>query len=201
MGPSGRTAASPGDAYALPWRESPPPIMAPAWAPLPLPLRCCAPRPLPLHPDAPARPPAQEVKATSTLGFKGTIYDLGAGWGSLAVPLARQHPKQRVVAVELSPLCCLVLRVWKLLFRLGNLRIMRDDFHEVPVADASAVVLYLNDSACKAINLKLERELPKGEGGPKTGHILHRPPGLPASRARGSAQLQQCGSPAQPSPT
>ena len=32
----------------------------------------------------------------------GTVYELGSGWGTLAVPLARRYP--HVVAYELSPL-------------------------------------------------------------------------------------------------
>ena len=32
----------------------------------------------------------------------GTIYDLGAGWGSLATRLAKKYPKNKVVAYEVS---------------------------------------------------------------------------------------------------
>ena len=34
---------------------------------------------------------------------KGFIYELGAGWGALAFPLARRCPESKVVAYELSP--------------------------------------------------------------------------------------------------
>jgi hypothetical protein len=59
--------------------------------------------------------------------FAGRIVEAGAGWGTLAIPLARRHPAATVTAYELSPVPFAVL--W--LRRLGrhpNLRPRRADF-------------------------------------------------------------------------
>ena len=49
----------------------------------------------------------EQIPAEAT----GAIYELGCGWGTLAIPLARRHPKARVIAYEVSPVPWLVARL------------------------------------------------------------------------------------------
>ena len=58
----------------------------------------------------------------------GTICELGAGWGSLAFPLAKQSKQfgdERVLAIELSSLPWLYVKLRSLIFRRPNLDIVR----------------------------------------------------------------------------
>ena len=36
--------------------------------------------------------------------FDGCVYELGSGWGQLAIHLAATYPSAQVIAIELSPL-------------------------------------------------------------------------------------------------
>ncbi|MDX1777084.1 MAG: hypothetical protein R3297_10915, partial [Desulfobulbales bacterium] len=47
---------------------------------------------------------------------QGRIYELGAGWGALAFPMARRCPQATVIAYELSPVPWLFLKIRAFLF-------------------------------------------------------------------------------------
>lgn len=87
----------------------------------------------------------------------GPIFELGAGWGGLALELARRYPDSAVLALERSPLPWLVcrLRAW----RATNLEVWRVDFHRVPLADAALLVCYLYPGAMARLAPKLAAEL------------------------------------------
>jgi trans-aconitate methyltransferase len=93
--------------------------------------------------------------------FAGRIVEAGAGWGTLAIPLARRHPAATVTAYELSPVPFAVL--W--LRRLGrhpNLRPRRADFRRASLADADIVVCYLFPGAMRGLADQFRRQLRPG---------------------------------------
>ena len=92
----------------------------------------------------------------------GRIYELGAGWGGLAVALARRFSTNQVVAIELSPLPWLFLVVRTALFPVPNLEIRRANFHRVPIEDAGLVACYLFPRGMRALRPKFRKELPAG---------------------------------------
>ena len=92
----------------------------------------------------------------------GTVYELGSGWGNLALALARRFPDRPVVAYELSPLPWLASRLWLRLFPRPNLTLRRADFFEAPLGQAALVVCYLYPGAMGRLAPKLERELAAG---------------------------------------
>ena len=92
----------------------------------------------------------------------GTIYDLGSGWGTLAVPLSRRFPGCHVVGVERSPVPWFFSRLRAAVSGAANLEIRRGDFFNVPLGDASVVVCYLAPNAMKRLVPKLEDELSAG---------------------------------------
>lgn len=94
--------------------------------------------------------------------LEGTVYELGSGWGTLALPLARRHPGCTVVAYEIAPLPWLVSVLRRALARLPNLTIRRADFGEADLSDAAVVVCYLLPEAMKALRPKFEAELAPG---------------------------------------
>jgi hypothetical protein len=92
---------------------------------------------------------------------KGEIFELGAGWGSLAFPIARQCPRAHVVAWEGSPVPYLVCCLRKLLRPAPNLTLRFGDFSGVDFAGASGVVTYLWTGGMAQLDPKL-RELQSG---------------------------------------
>jgi len=95
-------------------------------------------------------------------GCAERIVDLGAGWGSLAFPLARRFPRAQVTGYELSPVPFFFCRIRQWLRPLPNLRLERVDFHRVSLAGVDVVVCYLFTGGMRRLRPKLERELPPG---------------------------------------
>lgn len=104
----------------------------------------------------------REILAQVPPEASGTIAELGCGWGSLAVPLARRHPQCRVVGFELSPVPWAVSAARRRLAGLPNLEIRRADFFDASLEGASIVICYLFPGAMERLRAKFERELPPG---------------------------------------
>jgi len=88
------------------------------------------------------------------------IYELGSGWGDLALSLARAFPEAQVVGVELSPLPWAVAR----LRARGqpNLEIRRGDLFALDLRDADAVTCHLMMRPMGRLAEKLDRQLRPG---------------------------------------
>jgi len=95
-------------------------------------------------------------------GTTGEIFELGAGWGSLAIPIARQCAHAHVVACEGSPVPYLVCCLRKLLRPAPNLTLRFGDFSGVDLSRASGVVTYLWTGGMAQLAPKLVRELQPG---------------------------------------
>ena len=91
-----------------------------------------------------------------------TAFELGAGWGALALPLAGRYGAARVEAYELSPLPWLVCRLRGALTGASNLRVRRADFFRARLSGAFLVVCYLHPGAMARLRPKLEAELREG---------------------------------------
>jgi hypothetical protein len=94
--------------------------------------------------------------------FRGPIFELGSGWGMLAVALARRYPGCRVHAYELSPIPYVVSRLWCRMAGVGNLEIRRANFLQADLRDARLVVCYLSGGLMERLRVKFERELGDG---------------------------------------
>jgi hypothetical protein len=69
------------------------------------------------------------------------IYELGCGWGSLVIALAKAFPHARIRGIELSP-----LPYWVARFRtrnMSNVSLTRGNFYTCDLKDAHAVTCYL----------------------------------------------------------
>jgi trans-aconitate methyltransferase len=95
-------------------------------------------------------------------GFDGSVVELGAGWGSLAISLARRLPAAHVIAVERSPVPWLVARAAHAVLRLPNLAIRRGNFFRMQLNDVDLVVCYLMGEAMRHLGPKLRAELRPG---------------------------------------
>ena len=89
----------------------------------------------------------------------GAISELGAGWGSLAIPLARSHPRRQVIAYEVSTVPWLILRIRAAISATPNLTVKRQDFFDVDLSGSAAVVCYLYPGGMNRLSDKLKDEL------------------------------------------
>ena len=90
----------------------------------------------------------------------GEVHELGAGFGGLALALARRGPGARVVAWERSPVPFLVAWLRAKVAGPGNLEVRFADFLAADLSKASALVCYLWTGGMRALDEKLRRELP-----------------------------------------
>lgn len=109
-----------------------------------------------------AREAADVVMLLRRAGLPGkpVIYELGSGWGSLVVALARAFPDAEVRGVEMSPLPYWVsrLRTW----RLANVTLARGDFFKTDLSGADAVTCYLMTRTMPRLASLLDRSLRPG---------------------------------------
>ena len=87
------------------------------------------------------------------------LIDLGSGWGTLVIALARKYPRQQVIGYELSWFPWLVSIILKYSLRLNNLTLYRKDFKKAELSNASILFCYLFPGGMVALHEKLKREL------------------------------------------
>jgi hypothetical protein len=104
----------------------------------------------------------QEIDLFLPTNIEGKIYELGSGFGSLALFLSQRFPHCRVVGFELSFFPFLISLFWKGAKQRKNLFFQRRDFFEVSFFDATLVTCYLFPKAMERLKEKLQREMPKG---------------------------------------
>lgn len=95
-------------------------------------------------------------------GTNGEIVDLGAGWGSLAYPIAKRFPDAEIVGYELSPVPWGYSRLKGLVIRRKNLTLRRRNVFEADLREADVVVVYLHPAAMRKLQKKFEEELRPG---------------------------------------
>lgn len=89
---------------------------------------------------------------------EGPVIDLGSGWGTLVIPLARKYPARKIIGYELSLVPWLVSLVLKYALHLDNLSLYRQDFRKTNLAGAAILVCYLHPGGMKALQHMLQQE-------------------------------------------
>jgi hypothetical protein len=92
----------------------------------------------------------------------GTVFELGSGWGNLALLLARTLPACQVIGYENSPVPYLFSRVIAMIFPAQNLHLIRNNFFRTSLSGADLVVSYLHPDAMKELKVKFEHDLKEG---------------------------------------
>ena len=90
----------------------------------------------------------------------GAIVDLGSGWGSFVIPIAKKNPQRQVVGYELSLLPWFISVLLKKILGLKNLSLHRQNFYHANLPTASVLVCYLYPQAMNKIKAKLLLEQP-----------------------------------------
>jgi phospholipid N-methyltransferase len=92
----------------------------------------------------------------------GTIVELGAGWGGLALQLAKRCPKAQVIAFEASLVPALFCRFRFSLSKADNVTVRHQDFMRCDLSSSQLLVCYLFRGGMQALERKLKQELPPG---------------------------------------
>ena len=92
----------------------------------------------------------------------GDILELGAGWGSLAFPLARRYPNCRVRAYEYSPIPWFFCLLRQALRPAPNLSLHRANFLHASFHGTGLVFCYLCPKGMRALAPKMKDELDAG---------------------------------------
>lgn len=91
----------------------------------------------------------------------GPIIDLGSGWGSFVIRIAKKNPHRQIVGYELSLLPWLTSTLLKKVLGLKNLTLHRKNFYSANLPAASVLVCYLYPEAMIKIKNKLLLEQPE----------------------------------------
>jgi hypothetical protein len=94
--------------------------------------------------------------------ISGNVYDLGSGWGTLALAVAKHLPQCQVIGFESSPIPYAISVILASLSHARNLKFLRLDFLKTSLADAKLVLCYLYPGGMQKLKPKLERELSPG---------------------------------------
>lgn len=93
---------------------------------------------------------------------RGEVHELGAGWGTLAFPLADRYPSSTVVAWERSWVPYAFCWLRQRLRPRRNLVLRRESFDVANLRGASLVVCYLFPRAMDRLDVKFAQELSTG---------------------------------------
>ena len=88
------------------------------------------------------------------------VYELGSGWGSLVIALARAFPEAQIRGIEVSPLPYWISRVRTR--SMPNVRLQRGNFYDCDLRNAHAVTCYLMIKPMPKLASFLDRTLTKG---------------------------------------
>lgn len=91
-----------------------------------------------------------------------TIFDLGSGWGHLAIDCARKFPESTVYGLELFFPPYFVSKCKTLYLRYSNLHFKRKDIFTQDLTDANVVVCFLFPSLLAKLKDKFKQELKPG---------------------------------------
>ena len=88
------------------------------------------------------------------------IIDLGSGWGTLLLPLAKQFPQHQFIGLEraFTPFHISCFRARK----RANLRFLKEDFFGYDLGQTNVVVMFLIGFMMPKVTEKCLKELPKG---------------------------------------
>ncbi len=96
------------------------------------------------------------------LSPQGKIYELGSGWGTLAISLAKHYPNLQVIGYEISPVPYIFSKCLIYLQNIKNLTLERKDFLDEPLDEAQLIVCYLYPKGMGKLKSELEKKLKPG---------------------------------------
>lgn len=104
----------------------------------------------------------QIIEKSIPKDLNGDIYELGSGFLTLGLPLARIFPNNKIICLETSTIPSIYSRVLNYFLKYKNLDVRNEDFFNVNLNQASLVVCYLYPKAMEKLKAKFENELQDG---------------------------------------
>lgn len=105
---------------------------------------------------------ARLICKLAKINDKDVVYDLGAGDGALLITAAKEFGA-RAVGVEIDPLRVMISKLAVLFSgQSGKVKIVRKNFFETNIKDATVVFMYLVPKALARLKPKLLKELKPG---------------------------------------
>lgn len=102
-----------------------------------------------------------EDAALSLAGKQGQlVMDLGSGWGSLLLPLAKKFPEHTFIGIEYGYIPY-VVSCWRAR-KLKNLQFQRANFFETDISKADVIFLFLLTSTMAKLSKKCIDEVKPG---------------------------------------
>jgi len=95
-------------------------------------------------------------------GFSGKIYDLGSGWGTLAISVSREFPGATIDGFENSIIPYLISELSLRILRIPNVAFHFKNFHKIGFQDADLILCYLYPGGMASLKPKLASELKPG---------------------------------------
>lgn len=89
-----------------------------------------------------------------------TMMDLGCGFATALVPLAKKYPQHTFIGVERDLSAYLIAKLRSC--RLKNVRIIKANLFDYDISQADIVYLFLMDALMPAVTKKCEKELKSG---------------------------------------
>ena len=98
----------------------------------------------------------REIDIAADVGEKTSpIFELGSGWGTLLIPLAKEYPQRTIIGYELSVMPWLITVVLKSLLGLKNIKVYRKNFLHSDLTSASIILCYLFPKGMQELESKL----------------------------------------------
>ena len=91
---------------------------------------------------------------------QAVVYELGSGWGSLVIELARAFPQAEIRGIEMSPVPYWIARIRT--HNLPNVRLRRGNYFKCDLTDAQAVTCYLMIESMPKLAEFMDRMLTPG---------------------------------------
>ena len=85
------------------------------------------------------------------------IMDLGSGWGTLLLPLARKFPEHKFIGIERGFMPYYVSK-WRAR-KFSNLTFCRQNFFDTDISKVDIVFVFLLSSTMEKLTLKIKKEM------------------------------------------
>jgi hypothetical protein len=115
-----------------------------------------------ISPTPSSRKQIREIVRAVPEGFSGKMYELGSGWGTLAVSLAKAFPECRITGVENSVVPYLFSKLLLRILRIPHVNLRFANFVRIDINDADLIICYLYTGGMRKLKPKFESELKPG---------------------------------------
>lgn len=90
------------------------------------------------------------------------IYELGAGWGTLALAAAKACPEAKIIGYDLAGVPLKFAKIRAFLRGIKNVTFIKGDFFEQDLSDGDIALTYLTENLMAELGVKAAKEMKDG---------------------------------------